>query len=281
MENRERVYSSCLTGCNRQIQDHNRHRWRQKKWIRMRTLELTSFWIYSHIRSFTFWVLANDLIALSISLMMPNWGAGRCPERTMAAAVTDVSEGIKGEGAEGPWGRGSVWVFQAYKSRRNCQGKLPTRRVHVVSYFLNEIPNFCATFGILKAQCIVDSIWFRPHDEGVYTLRKYMSTTLSPNVRAEEDQSGVWVGGRVQKTVKGKMGPSCQGKLQLTLLALIHVICANSCRQNDLVIVSLGTGDKKGFLSFFWKLTKAESGPPVHPSRTNEFVDLRRRVSVG
>ena len=58
---------------------------------------LTSCCIYSHIRSFTACVLASALIALSISLMIPSCGGGRCPDRIMLAVVTDVSGPRSGE----------------------------------------------------------------------------------------------------------------------------------------------------------------------------------------
>jgi len=51
------------------------------------------------------------------------------------------------------------FIDHGKKGRTSC--------IHVLLYFANEIPDFRAAFGVLKAECIVDAIRFSPNNECV------------------------------------------------------------------------------------------------------------------
>ena len=57
----------------------------------------TARWMYSHILSLMAWVRERARIALSISIIIPNAGWGRWPERMMLAVVIDGSGPTSGE----------------------------------------------------------------------------------------------------------------------------------------------------------------------------------------
>jgi len=106
--------------------------------------------------------------------------------------------------------------------------------------FENEIPNFGATFDILKTECIILSIQFGPNDERVCRHR------VSHGSGKEESH---------------------------TCLSLIDIVCSH-CNLQEYLLCLFRFGDELSFPNLLIVLSRAKCSTKVTPILTHEFINL-------
>ena len=90
-------------------------------------------------------------------------------------------------------------------------------------YFEDEIPHLCATLWILKAESIVNTVWFGPNDKCIWQNENGLALKRFLGLEAEEFKSRAH---QVARKLQGRVWGMVR---QLTLLALVHVVSADGC----------------------------------------------------